>query len=107
MKKDRNSFFSQFGSYGYNNQVPMMNTPQMNMQPAMPQISSNMSYQMNQPATGAVAYTNEYDALDARLSKIERELNRMDARLTKLESTSSNINATNTDYNFANSMYMV
>lgn len=102
MKKDRNSFFSQFGSYGYNNQTPAMTSPQMGMQaPMMPQVSSNMSYQMNQNPN------NYDDGIDSRLSKIERELNRMDARITKLEQTSTGINATNTDYNFANSMYMV
>ena len=40
----------------------------------------------------------------------ERELNRMDARLSKLESSSINSinsNTNTTDYNFANSMYMV
>lgn len=85
MKKDRNSFFSQFGSYGYNNQ-PMM--PNMNMS-TMPQ-----------------TYNQDYD-MDARISKIEREINRLDARLSKLESTTMIPQATNTDYNFANSMYMV
>lgn len=108
MKKDRNSFFSQFGSYGYNNQPYMQ--PGMNMQPpAMPQVSSNMSYQMNQPATVGTAgsvYPMD-DNIDARISKLEREINRMDSRISKLEQTQSSINATNTDYNFANSMYMV
>ena len=85
MKKDRNSFFSQFGSYGYNNQ-PMM--PNMNMN-TMPQ-----------------NYNQDYD-IDSRLSKIERELNRMDARLSKLESTTMIPQTNNTDFNFANSMYMV
>ncbi len=98
MKKDRNSFFSQFGSYGYNNnQMPVMPQPQM---------SANASYQMQ---TYPVAQGYESD-IDARLSKIERELNRMDARLSKLESSSINSinsNTNTTDYNFANSMYMV
>lgn len=105
MKKDRNSFFSQFGSYGYNNQPPMMNVP------AMPNVSSNMSYQMNQgypdAQTSQQFGTYQTTDLDSRISKIERELNRMDARISKLEQTGSGINATNTDYNFANSMYMV
>lgn len=101
MKKDRNSFFSQFGSYGYNNQVPMM-APQTNMYaPAMPQVSSSMSATMN-----TNGYPTDYD-YDTRISKIERELNRMDARISKLEQTNPTINTTNTDYNFANSMYMV
>ena len=85
MKRDRNSFFSQFGSYGYNNQQPM---PNMNMN-TMPQ-----------------TYNQDYD-IDSRLSKIERELNRMDARLSKLEATTMVPQNNNTDFNFANSMYMV
>ncbi len=89
MKKDRNSFFSQFGSYGFNanNQAPMM----------YPNMNNNMM-----PNN----YNQDSD-IDARLSKIERELNRIDSRLSKLESTTIATNTTNTDYNFANSMYMV
>lgn len=89
MKKDRNSFFSQFGSYGFNaNQQPMMYPNNMNMNPMQPN------------------YNQESD-IDARLSKIERELNRIDSRLSKLESTTMATTNNNTDYNFANSMYMV
>lgn len=106
MKKDRNSFFSQFGSYGYNSPqvAPMMPAQQGFYMPEQ-QMSSNMSYQVSQPPV----YSDASD-IDARLSKIERELNRLDARLNKLETasiTSVNSNTANTDYNFANSMYMV
>ncbi|MCH5167347.1 MAG: hypothetical protein J1F35_05580 [Erysipelotrichales bacterium] len=86
MKRDRNSFFSQFGSYGYNSQP---NMPNMNMN-TMPQNN----------------YNQDYD-IDSRLSKIERELNRMDARLSKLEQSTMAPQTNNTDFNFANSMYMV
>lgn len=87
MKKDRNSFFSQFGSYGFNanQQQPMMYPNMNNMMP------NN--------------YNQDSD-IDSRLSKIERELNRMDSRLSKLEATTQ-ATTNNTDYNFANSMYMV
>ena len=88
MKRDRNSFFSQFGSYGYNNQQTMPAMPNMNMN-TMPQ-----------------NYNQDYD-IDSRLSKIERELNRLDARLSKLESATMVPQTNNTDFNFANSMYMV
>lgn len=109
MKKDRNSFFSQFGSYGYNNTQPPMMTPQEQFSFPSQQMSSNMSYQMTPSTPMTPMYAQDND-LDARLSKIERELNRIDARLSKLESasiSSINNNNTNTDYNFANSMYMV
>lgn len=105
MKKDRNSFFSQYGVSAYNTQpymYPNMNAGMnmnMNQAPAM----------MNQPMMPA-----QYDAandIDARLSKIERELQRLDTRISKLETTptnqASNTSIANNDYNFANSMYMV
>lgn len=87
MKKDRNSFFSQFGSYGYNTN-PMMNN--------IPNTNDYNNYNYNQD-------------LESRINKIERELNRIDSRLSKLESMTlkSESTTTNTDYNFANSMYMV
>lgn len=89
MKKDRNSFFSQFGSYGFNAnpQQPMM----------YPNMNNNMM---------PTNYNQDSD-IDSRLSKIERELNRIDSRLSKLESTTVATTTNNTDYNFANSMYMV
>lgn len=93
MKKDRNSFFSQFGSYGY--QSPQMGTNMM-----MPNMASNSNQYAN----------NAYDDIDAHLSKIEREISRLDQRLSNLENNLTNIptNTQNqTDFNFANSMYMV
>lgn len=89
MKKDRNSFFSQFGSYGFN----------ANQQQPMMYLNPNMNNMMPNN------YNQESD-IDSRLSKIERELNRIDSRLSKLESTTV-ATTNNTDYNFANSMYMV
>lgn len=87
MKKDRNSFFSQ---YGYS----AMNT---NMFP------NNQNMNMNQFPVA----DNNYE-IDSRISKLEREIQRLDYRLSKLEGTSTNTtNVNNTDYNFANSMYMV
>ncbi len=88
MKKDRNSFFSQYG-YSAMNTNMFPNNQNMNMA-GMPLMDN----------------TSE---LDSRISKLEREIQRLDYRLSKLEgnltSTSTSIN--NTDYNFANSMYMV
>lgn len=97
MKKDRNSFFSQFGSYGY------QTNPQMNTNMMMP----NMANTNMQPQ-----YTNTnsiYDDIDSRLSKIERELSRLDQRISNLENNlvKSTANNSQTDFNFANSMYMV
>lgn len=91
MKKDRNSFFSQFGSYGYQS----------------PQMTSNMMPNM---ATNMPQYTNNYDDIDARISKIEREISRLDQRLSNIENNLNSFKTTTqsqTDFNFANSMYMV
>lgn len=84
MKKDRNSFFSQYGYSAFNT-------------PGIPN-NQNMNFNTYDP-------TSE---MDARISKIEREIQRLDYRISKLEgtnNTSTNINTT--DYNFTNSMYMV
>lgn len=97
MKKDRNSFFSQFGSYGYQTQ------PQMSSNMMMPNMATNMPQQYSNT-------NNVYDDIDARLSKIERELSRLDQRISNLENNLTNIPSTTqnqTDFNFANSMYMV
>lgn len=77
MKKDRNSFFSQYGYTGYNTNP--------NMGAYMPMMNNTQD-------------------IESRLNQIERELDRLEARISKLENLS---NSTNTDINFANSMYMV
>ena len=82
MKKDRNSFFSQYG-YQYYNQP----------QQGMPFMGQGIEYQ-NQD-------------IDSRLNRIEQELNRLDSRISKLESSIKTNSTVNNDYNFANSMYMV
>lgn len=99
MKKDRNSFFSQFGSYGY------QTNPQMNTGVVMPNMATNIPQQQ---------YINSntiYDDYDARISKLEREIARLDQRVTNLENSLSSVKTTTnnaqTDFNFANSMYIV
>lgn len=94
MKKDRNSFFSQYGYSSYANNMQ----PNMNMQPSMnmqPMINTNNPY--NQSV--------ESD-LESRISKLERENKILESRISKLESSMPKV-TNNTDYNFANSMYMV
>lgn len=108
MKKDRNSFFSEYGMNAYNMQQPMM----PNMAPQ--QVQSNSSFYagpapMMQGQMGmGDNYTND---LDSRLSKIERQINRLESRISKLEGefpTNFNKVNTETDYNYSNSsMYMV
>lgn len=79
MKKERDSFFSQYGVNAYN-QNPYM-YPNMN----------NQNY-------------NPMD-LESRINRLEKEINNLNQRISKLE---NNLNQPiNNDYNFANSMYMV
>lgn len=91
MKKDRNSFFSQYGVSSYNTD-PYMN------QGMIPYPNNNFN------TFEPIPTNNNYD-IDSRLAKIEREIKLIDSRLSKLEAVATN--QVTTDYNFANSMYMV
>lgn len=92
MKKERDSFFSQYGVQSYNNNAMPYMYPNPNMNNM-----NNMNYNMD--------YSNDFDA---RISKIEREIQRLDTRITNIENKLlTNQTTTSTDYNFANSMYMV
>lgn len=86
MKKDRNSFFSQYGYSAFNAPMP--------------------GQQQNMNNFTGYDPTND---LESRVSKLEREIQRLDYRLSKLEGSSipTNTSINNTDYNFTNSMYMV
>ena len=95
MKKDRNSFFSQYGYSSYANNFMQ---PNMNMQP-------NMSMQQ-MPISNNPYNQNIESDLESRISKLERENKILESRISKLESSMPKI-TNNTDYNFANSMYMV
>lgn len=109
MKKDRNSFFSNYNaqSQAYVPDFPnqsMMNQPMMN-QGAMPNMGAYGSTSMNSNyyAGPDIAASNE---LDNRLSKIERQINRLDNRLTKLESGLNPVAEVN-ENNISNNMYML
>lgn len=102
MKKTRNSFFSESNFQSYN--------PNMNMNPAPYQASSNYFYQgpvpnnyntMNMPNTNMGT-----SDLESRFAKIERQLNRIDYRLTKLENATNIISSEDFDTNNSN-MYML
>ena len=107
MKKDRNSFFQEYGVNAYNTNMPIPNMG-MNQFP-MGQVQSNSSFYSG-PAINPVNdnYSNE---LESRISKIERQINRLDARINKLEGempTNFNNYKPSDDTNYSNSsMYMV
>lgn len=98
MKKDRNSFFQEYGFNSYNNnyqQMPNMSVP-MNM-PMNTQMQANSSFY-----AGPVAGTSE--ELDARISKLERQVSRIETRISNLEKGTT---TTPSDYNYSNNMYML
>jgi len=109
MKKDRNTFFSNYNAQtqSYIPDFPQPMTNQQFQQPGMPnnqfgafgQTSMNSSY-YNGPD---IAASNE---LDNRLSKIERQINRLDNRLSKLENNQKALTEVN-ENNISNNMYML
>ncbi len=104
MKKDRNTFFSNYNaqtqSYIPDFQNNMMQQPPMpsNQMGPYNQTSMNSSYYSGP----SIATANDYDN---RLSKIERQINRLDNRLTKLENAkpATEVN----ENNYSNNMYML
>ena len=87
MKKDRNSFFSEY------------NMTSMNMPNMMP--NPNPIFSANSSVYSGPMNPNMYSDLDSRLSKIERTLNRLETRINNLE------NGTSITESYNNSMYMV
>ena len=108
MKKDRNSFFSEYSMNSINNMQPMM--------PMYPnQVASSSSFysgpamDMNYNNNMMNGMDNTYTSdIDSRISKIERQINRLDARLNKLENELTNNTAKDIgDNTYNTNMYMV
>lgn len=98
MKKNRNSFFAESNYQSYN--------PNMNMQPAPYQSSSNYFYQGPGPMPNNYTTQNMGNDIESRLAKIERQLNRMDYRISKLENANTIITSDDYETNTTN-MYML
>ena len=108
MKKDRNSFFSEYNMSSYNNMnqpmIPQMYPNQVASQSSFysgPALDQNMMYNQNMNNT----YTSD---IESRIAKIERQINRIESRLNKLEgelpyNSSKDIN----DSSYTNNLYMV
>ena len=96
MKRNRNSFFTNYNASSQSFIPDGMPTP--NQQMPYTQTSMNSNY------NSGPTLTNSND-IDNRLSKIERQINRLDNRLSKLEN-SSNIQNEPSDINY-NNMYML
>ncbi len=109
MKKDRNTFFS-----NYNAQTQAY-IPDFQQQMMPPQTMMNQNVMPNTGSYGSTAMNSSYysgpdiassNELDNRLSKIERQINRLDNRLTKLESSNNSVTEVN-ENNISNNMYML
>ncbi len=114
MKKDRNTFFQEYQMF---NQAQIPN-PNMNVAngPFTTTSYANQGFYAGPANNGAVPLNynmpsyenansnNNYNDIESRLSKIERQLNRLDARLTKLESGTL---YTHEDIETTNNVYMV
>ena len=98
MKRDRNSFFSEYSMNSFNTGIP--NNMMMNGMP-----NQAFSANSNFYAGPAIPNTNMYSDIDARLSKIERQLNRLETRISRLEGDNQT-NISIDEYN-NNPMYMV
>lgn len=122
MKKNRNSFFSEYNMSAYNNMQPMMPNMYPNQVasqssfysgPAMDFQNQNMvPNNMNQNMMpNTMNMNNNYTSdIESRISKIERQINRLETRLNKLESELSTNYTTQKDLGentYNNNMYMV
>lgn len=115
MKKNRNSFFSEYNMSAYNNMQPMMPNMYPNQVSSQSSFYSGpvMDYNMaNQNMMPQNNMNNNYTSdIDSRISKIERQINRLETRLNKLESELSNTysNAVKDlgENTYNNNMYMV
>ena len=101
MKKDRNTFFS---NYNAQTQSYIPNFPQMPNQ-----FLNNGQFGPYQQASQNSSYyagpdLSSINDLENRISKLERQINRLDNRLTKLENTTPTEVKEN---NYSNNMYML
>ena len=111
MKKDRNSFFSEYNMSAYNNMqpiAPQMYPNQVASQSSFysgPVLDQNMMHNQN----GINNMNNTYSTdIESRISKIERQLNRIESRLNKLEGDLPyNSIKDTTDSSYTNNLYMV
>lgn len=103
MKKNRNTFFqeAQMSSFNYYPNPNQMNFMSANM-PAQASQSSQSFYAGPAPMYQQNQNTN-YNDIEARIAKLERQVNRLETRLNKLESP---INI-NDNYDTSTNMYMI
>ncbi len=99
MKKDRNAFFEQTA---YNK--AFYPTPNIMANPTPSFASTSSQSYFDGPYVTNNGY-NDYNDLDTRLAKIERQIHRLDARINKLEN--NNTFSQTESINDNTDMYMV
>ena len=118
MKKDRNSFFSEYNMSSYNTMpqpmMPNMYPNQVSSQSSFysgPAMNYGMIDKNSMMQGNNMNMNNTYTTdIDSRISKIERQINRIETRLNKLEGELSNNYNTAKDLGdnlYNNNMYMV
>lgn len=116
MKKNRNSFFSEYNMSSYNNMQPMMPNMYPNQVASQssfysgPAMDFNMQNPNMIPNNQNMTNNNYTSDIESRISKIERQINRLETRINKLESELSINYSTQKDLGentYNNNMYMV
>jgi division protein CdvB (Snf7/Vps24/ESCRT-III family) len=100
MKRERNSFFS---NYTAQNTSYIPNIPQNMPMPNIQQPFFNSNNESSYYQSNDIA---NYNDIENRINKLERIVNRLDSRVTKLENTSNLNNQPETTNNYSN-MYML
>ncbi len=104
MKKDRNSFFSEYGFNQSSGYIPNMNMNQMGIMPNQTVSANSQFYAGSSLNNNSYMNQNMYSDIDARMAKIEREINRLEHRVTRLEEGSK---SSSDEVNYNTNMYMV
>ena len=101
MKKDRNSFFSEYNMNSINS------GPMMPMYPN--QVASQSSFYSGPAMDYGYQNNNTYTSdIESRISKIERQINRLESRLNKLEGELiNNVGNDPKETTYNTNMYMV
>ena len=108
MKKDRNSFFSEYNMSSINNQPMMPMYPnQVASQSSFysgPMLDYNNQNQMFNNNVMDNTYTSD---IESRISKIERQINRLETRVKNLENEIATNNKDLNENVYNNNLYMV
>ena len=108
MKKDRNSFFSEYNMSSINNQPMMPMYPnQVASQSSFysgPMLDYNNQNQMFNNNMMDNTYTSD---IESRISKIERQINRLETRVKNLENEIATNNKDLNENVYNNNLYMV